>query len=134
MAQALNPNRAGLQVISDNGPDGSRVGAEKNIFIGRNELAKGADIASATSITLGDGNYFELTGSNPLTTIVTDGWQIGSVIRLHLPSTVTISLTDGNLKGVGGSFSPTEATGGNITFILHDETNWHETSRADLTS
>jgi len=46
------------------------------------QLAKGADIASATALTLGtDGNAFDVTGTTTITSIGTQG--IGSHVNIH---------------------------------------------------
>lgn len=133
MAQALNPNRAGVQVLSDNNPDGSRQGSEKNIFTGRNQLGKGANIVGAFSITLGqDGNYFELTGTTETAILSLDGWQDGSIVTIHVPNGMTMNLSDSNIQGVTNSFSPTTSFGGNLVIIKHSSILWHELSRADL--
>lgn len=135
MAQAPNPNRSGVQVLSDNNTDGSRIGEEGHIFTGRNQQGKGASIVSATSIVLGkDGNYFELTGSATVNDVSTEGWQEGSQITFEVPPAVTLSNSGGNIRLTGGnSFSPT-STGGSIVFILFSLTNvsaaWRELSRA----
>jgi hypothetical protein len=52
------------------------------IFKDRVQGKKGADIASATTITLGRGNYFHITGTTTISYITTTGWQPGSVVRL----------------------------------------------------
>ena len=137
MPQQPNPNRAGVQVLSDNNPAGSRIGAEKNVFTGRNQLGKGADIASATSITLGnDGNYFALTGSTSVETISTEGWQVGSVIILEVPQAITIVQGNGNI-GLQGGTNYNVLSSGLLTLLLHNKlddggSEWREMSGSSL--
>ena len=52
--------------------------------------AKGSDISSATSLTLGkDGNQFDVTGTTTITSIGTQG--IGSYVTLHFDGALTFT-------------------------------------------
>lgn len=83
--------------------------------------AKGADVASATSISLGtDGNVFDITGTTNIQTITAK--QAGSVVVLHFDGALTLVDDTGNL----------ELQGSNLTVAAEDEvilksdgTNWH---------
>lgn len=56
--------------------------------------SKGATVASATNVTLGnDGNYFEISGTTTINCIVNTGWRSGARITLYFQSALT--LTDG---------------------------------------
>lgn len=74
---------------------------------------QGADVASAAGpITLGgDGNTFEITGTNVITLISNLGWQNGSEVNLIFTSTAT--LTNG-----------TATSGTDITLILAGAANF----------
>jgi len=53
-------------------------------------LTKGADIASATALTLGkDGSAFDITGTTAITSIATQG--IGSHVTLHFDGALTFT-------------------------------------------
>lgn len=83
--------------------------------------AKGSDIASGTSITLGtDGNVFDITGTTTIQTITAK--QAGSVVVLHFDGALTLTDDTGNL----------ELQGSDLTVAAEDEvilkcdgTNWH---------
>lgn len=93
------------------------------------KLAKGADVASANgAITLGDdGNYFDITGTNAITSITAK--TAGTVVILQFDSTAT--LTDGsNLKLAGNFTGAAEAQ----ICLVSDGTNWFEVSRNNASS
>lgn len=51
---------------------------------------KGADIASAATLTLGtDGSYFDVTGTTTITAIAT--MEVGFVVKLHFDAVLTIT-------------------------------------------
>jgi hypothetical protein len=52
--------------------------------------AQGADIASANDITLGNGNYFDITGTTEIRRILGTGWTAGSRVVLQFDSTPTV--------------------------------------------
>ena len=88
------------------------------------KLAKGADVASAAGeITLGeDGNYFDITGTAAITSIVIK--QAGTIVVLQTDSTA--SLVDGsNLKLNGNFVGAAESQ----IMLVSDGTNWFEVSR-----
>ncbi len=107
---------------------------------GRLHTKQGADIASvAGAVTLGgDGNSFEITGTNAITLISNVGWQNGSVITLVFTSTASMvnnTATSGNnitLKlGGGANFNATADD--TITLILTEVGGvqaWREISRS----
>jgi len=77
----------------------------------RLKTAKGANVASATDITLGtDGNYFSITGTTTIDTISGTGWFAGSEITLSLASGITLNH---NTAGTGASLLL--AGGANLT-------------------
>lgn len=99
----------------------------------RHQTDKGADVASATNVTLGGGgNYFDITGSTQIDTIVTTNWQAGSVIILQFDASVTVKhATAGTgaqlfLAGAG-DFS---ATANDTLMLVYDGTYWREVSRS----
>lgn len=61
-------------------------------FPARAEQARGANVASATTITAGnDGNLFPLTGVTTVSGLVTTNWQNGSEVVLEVPSGIRIA-------------------------------------------
>lgn len=55
-------------------------------FIG----AQGANVNAATTITLGDGNFFIISGTGNIEGIVYTGWDYGSEITLQVLSGITL--------------------------------------------
>lgn len=86
------------------------------------EMAKGADVASASSLTLGDdGNYFDVTGTVTITGIATKG--VGTFVTLHFDDVVTITHHATNLVMPGGVDLTTSA-GTEITFVEYSNGAW----------
>jgi len=84
-------------------------------------LAKGADVASGTSIALGtDGNCFDITGTTTIQTITAK--QAGSVVFLHFDGALTLTDDTGNLE-LGGSDLTVAAE--DEVVLKSDGTNWH---------
>jgi hypothetical protein len=85
-------------------------------------LNKGADIASATALTLGsDGNYFDVTGTTTITSISTFG--IGRVVRLHFDGILTLTHHATDLVLPGGA-NITTAAGDEFTFVEYATGDW----------
>ena len=98
---------------------------QQNTFTKTQTWSKGADIVSASALTLGtDGNYFDVTAANTIDTIGTVG--IGTVIKLHFDSTPT--LTDGSdlVLNAGGGDIVAEA-GDEIELIEFEVGKWRAT-------
>lgn len=87
------------------------------------KTAKGADVASATTTTLGDdGNFFDITGTTTITSVTAK--TAGTVVILQFDGILTF--TDGsNLKLNGNMTTAAEST---IT-LVSDGTNWYEVAR-----
>ena len=84
-------------------------------------FSKGADVASGTSITLGDdGNQFDITGTTTIQTITIK--QAGSIVWLKFDGALTLTDNTGNLELQGADITiSAEDTVG----LLSDGTNWH---------
>jgi len=101
-------------------------------FGGRVQGAKGADVASATDITLGiDGNYFDITGTTQIDTIVATGWTAGSTAILQFDASVTVKH---NTAGSGASILLAgavdfSATADDTLQLAYDGVTWREISR-----
>ena len=51
---------------------------------------EGANVASGTNITLGNGNMFHVTGTTQINTIITTGWTNGSHVTLIFDGALTV--------------------------------------------
>lgn len=96
--------------------------------------AKGADVASASTLNLGaDGNYFDITGTTTITAIATEG--IGTKVVLHFDGILILTHHVTNLLLPSGA-NITTAAGDEATFIEYASADWRCTnySRADGTA
>jgi len=101
----------------------------------RLQQTKGADIASASTITLGtDGNYFDITGTTAIKYITTTNWEAGAVVILQFDGIVVVHDDEGTtpantgditLKS-GGDFT---TAAGDLLTLVYDGTVWKEVSR-----
>jgi len=86
------------------------------------KLSKGADVASAASLTLGtDGNYFDITGTTTITSIATLG--VGIVVRLHFDAALTLTHHATDLV-LPGAANITTAAGDEATFVEYATGDW----------
>lgn len=105
-----------------------------NLTVGKRlHTPKGADVASASAITLGDGNYFHITGTTTIANITTTDWVSGDRIYLYFDNTLT--LTNGG-AGAGhfalnGATDFTSSSGDIITLVL-DGTVWYQVAPASV--
>lgn len=82
---------------------------------------QGADIASATNLTLGaDGNVFEITGTTTIDLILITNWQNGAVVTLVFNESLTVR------HGIATS-------GSNVTILLAGAANFSATANDTLT-
>jgi len=83
---------------------------------------KGADISSATSLTLGkDGNQFDVTGTTTITSIATQG--IGSYVTLHFDGALTFTHHSTDLI-LPGAASITTAAGDIAVMYEYASADW----------
>lgn len=88
---------------------------------------KGADVASATNLTLGDGNYFDITGTTTVTGIATKG--TGTVIKLHFDGVLTLTHNASTFILPGGA-NITTAAGDDFEFTEYTTGSWRCTGYA----
>lgn len=70
--------------------DGANVHSGVNSFTELVKLSTGADVASATALTLGtDGNFFDITGTTAITSIGTLG--VGTEVTLQFDGVLTLT-------------------------------------------
>ncbi len=102
--------------------DGSEVMTGALRHGGISKQLKGNDIApAATVLTPGtDGNYFDVTGTNPMSTIATVA--IGTVISLHFDDIITLTHS-ANLV-LQNAVNITTVAGDELTFIEFDTGKW----------
>jgi len=111
-------------------------GTEKVLYSDRKLGVKGANVASANDITLGDGNFFLITGTTELQRIYGVGWTAGSQVILTFDSSINIK------NGVSSSFdfygfklagsTDFSAAAGDMLTLIFDGYWWRETSRTVL--
>lgn len=101
---------------------GSYVPLAGGVMTGTLTLSKGADVASASALSLGsDGNYFDVTGTTGITSINTVG--VGTVVVLHFDGAVTLTHHSTNLILPGGS-NLTTSGGDELTFVEYATGDW----------
>ena len=125
----VTPNIAGTGVTLTNN---WAIWSTGNMRIdGRMVLGKGADVASASGLTLGeDGNLFNITGTTTINTITATRWRAGSVIILHFTGALTVTHNSGGTNDIMLSGSANFATAANSRLQLYfDGTDWWEISR-----
>lgn len=89
-------------------------------------FAKGADVASSSSIALGtDGNCFDITGTTTIQTITAK--QAGTVVHLHFDGALTLTDDTGNLELQGSDLS---VSAEDEVVLKSDGTNWHLVSHS----
>jgi len=100
--------------------------AANNTFSGRTTFSAGADVASASSLSLGsDGNYFDITGTVAITSIATVG--VGTVVRLHFDDALVLTHHATDLILPGGA-SITTAAGDEAEFVEYATGDWRCTN------
>lgn len=91
---------------------------------------KGADVTSSTTITLVDGNFFDVTGTTQIDAMTSTDWQAGSVVILHFDASVTVGHNvgaDGFFLFGGVDFS---ATADDTLTVVWNGSRWEETARS----
>jgi len=107
---------------------------KETFFHKRSHGSKGADVASAGTITLTEGNYFDITGTSTINYITTTTWKEGTKITLQFDSAVTINHntatppanTEALFLNGSSNFS---ATAGSTLSVVYDGGYWREISR-----
>jgi len=109
------------------------IGGDLSIT-GRLQGAKGADVSSMSGITLGNGNYFDITGNTTINTMTDTNWQAGSVVTLQFVTGLTVTHDSGgsspNADFLLEGGVPFVTTAGDTLTIIFDGTDWRETSRS----
>lgn len=88
------------------------------------KFKKGADVASAGTMALGDdGNYFDITGTTNITSITAK--TAGTLAILQFDGVLTV--TDGGNLKIRGDFTTAAES---MILLICDGTDWYEVSRS----
>lgn len=107
---------------------------EETFFHRRIEGNQGEDVASAGTITLTEGNFFDITGAVTINYITTIGWKTPSVVRFQFNTGITLNHNTGSVPAdtaamfLNGSANATFTAGSTLT-LLYDGTLWRELAR-----
>lgn len=100
-------------LVSDSTP---QLGGDLDTNGHQIQWSKGADVASASELPiLTDGNYYDVTGTTPITSIATTG-KVGTFIKLHFDAALVLAHHATDLILPGG-FNITTAAGDEAEFI-----------------
>lgn len=96
---------------------------------------KGADLASANTLTLAAGNSFDVTGTTQINQITTGGRYVGEVIVLQFDAALTVSNNAivppaGTAAILLAGAANLSATAGDTLTLWYDGTVWRELARA----
>lgn len=101
----------------------------------RLNVSKGADVASATNVTLGsDGNQFDITGTTTIARINPANWKAGAVIILQFDGACILTHNAGTDTDVAKSLALTGAANyttvaGDVFGFYYDGALWQEMFR-----
>ena len=109
----------------------------KNAFFNRrSQGSKGTEVVSAGTITLTEGNYFDVTGTTSIDFITTTLWKQGTPIYLQFDSGLTINHNTGSVPAntaaifLSGSSNATVGAGSTLT-LVYDGMFWREVGRME---
>lgn len=94
---------------------------DANTFTKTQTWTKGADVASATTLTLGDGNIFDITGTTTITSIATKG--VGTTVILQFDGVLQLTHNATTLVLPNGN-NITTAAGDVLCFNEYSTGNW----------
>jgi len=92
---------------------------------GRHLQKQATDVASAGTLTLGDGNSFVITGTTNIDYITTTNWQDGAIVTLIFNAALTVNHNTGAVPAntaaikLAGAANFTTAAGDTLTLLLH---------------
>ncbi len=101
--------------------DASNTFTGNNTFTGSVTLRQGVDVASATALTLGDGNAFDITGTTTITSIATKG--VGAQVTLQFDGILTLTHHATDLVLPNGN-DITTAAGDILVFYEYATGDW----------
>lgn len=110
----------------------SRATVGQQVVANRFGFSKGANVASAGTLTLGsDGNVFAITGTTAIDYITKTGWQAGSVIILLFSTSVTLNHNTGSVPATAQALlcfgaANVSATANDCLMFVNDGTTWRQ--------
>ena len=115
----LNPTPSASELVGDTTP---QLGGPLDTNSFQVKWSKGADVASASALTLGaDGNIFDVTGTTAITSIGTLG--VGTTVMLRATASLPLTHHATNLILLG-AVSVTLAAGDWVIFTEHTVGKW----------
>lgn len=133
VAFAIDSNTIATVYAQADGADGIQAPSFK-IGAARFQESKGSDVASADEITLGDGNYFDITGTTTINHINKTNWQAGSVVTLQFDASLIVTHNAASPTGTEASIllagaSNFSATTNDTLTLIFDGTTFREIGR-----
>ncbi len=104
------------------------------VIANRVQTAKGSDVASAGTITLGnDGNVFDITGTTTINEITPTNWQAGSIVVLQFDGALQLTHNSGGTNDIllGNQANWTTSAGDTI-ILFYNGTDWVEIARSEV--
>lgn len=109
------------------------TGTTRTYIKNRLQTSKGASVASAATITLGnDGNAFAITGTTAIDYITITGWDPGAIITLLFSTSVTLNHNTGApVAGTSAALlcfgaGNVSATANDAIQFIYDGTTWRQ--------
>jgi hypothetical protein len=96
-----------------------------NTFTKTQTWTKGSDVASVAALILGDGNYFDITGTTTIISIGAKG--VGTTIKLHFDTALTLTHNATDLI-LPGAANITTAAGDEAEFVEYASGDWRCTN------
>lgn len=116
--------------------DGGEMHLRERVLVvgARMEFSQGSDAASSDEVTLGDGNYFDITGTTTINHITKTNWQAGSIVVLQFDGSVTVTHNSGSVSGTEASIllagaANFDATASDTLTLVYDGTTFREIAR-----
>ena len=99
----------------------------------RMQGAKGANVASADEVLLGDGNYFDVTGTTQIHHVNKTDWQAGAVVIFQFDASVVVTHNSATPTGTEASFflsgaADFSATADDTLTLVYDGVLFRQTS------
>jgi len=110
---------------------------QQQFFNMRIQGSKGDSIASTSTITCGEGNLFDITGTTTINHITTTEWKKGSTVSFHFlagPITVTHNAgsTPANTSPIYlDNSSNFDFKAQSMLSVIYDGTEWREIARTE---
>lgn len=130
----MSVNTVLSKIVGKQTEQDKRLDAQENQGSIRQLGAGVKTVASASTITVGHGNYFSVTGGTALRYMVTDGWTRGSLVMLRFNESITIHHLEGSPASNSAEFHLNDTTNWNagnydVLGVVYDGSNWHEVFR-----